>query len=83
MHDDVSLQEALEWRLNIDLFLSQALKKQLKQRKQAGKWPLESAGDGSSCDSSLSPPEVRHSQLDKDDDVTMVNKDTYNFDDYF
>ena len=29
------------------------------------------------------PPEVQHSQLDKDDDVTMVNKDTYNFDDYF
>lgn len=27
----------LEWRLNIDLFFSQALKKQLKQRKQAGK----------------------------------------------
>ena len=32
----------------------------------------------------LPPPlEVQYSQLDKDDDVTMANKDTYDFDDYF
>lgn len=29
------------------------------------------------------PLEVQYSQLDKDDDVTMANKDTYDFDDYF